>query len=454
MRSVKGWPIAEGSVRWAPVVRFLTTILRHPITRTVAVFQLGSVGAMFVQAVAGVVVARLVGPAEYGRYAIVMSMAAIGSVLLGAGAADAMAPVLTRAHHSGDDDGVRDAMLFLGKFVLATASVVLLVGLLMPTVAGHLYGDRMLGWYGLAVLTASALSTLLLTPTQVGLQVFGRIGSLSLLTFADQTVRQAFVVGLACAGLGVLGASYGHLFGAVIVLGLSGLFWRRLRAQWPLMPSIRSLWHEFPMDGRRHISSALWVLADRNLALLYSAAPIAISALYLTTVDVSYFKIALGWVTLALAVLSPISILLNTELARLQVQQPERLRLRFIQISLAAVACSTFVTVVAALIARPVFGVLYGSAYAHAAPLVAWLIPFGIVFGLGVALGPMWRAINRVRVSILINVIVLSVGTPLAVVALHQWGAMGAIGMVTGWYAASHIASFTYLVRALGRPSM
>ena len=42
-----------------------------------------------------------------------------------------MAPVLARAHHNGDDKGVREAFLFLGKFVLASSAVVLLLGLLM-----------------------------------------------------------------------------------------------------------------------------------------------------------------------------------------------------------------------------------------------------------------------------------------------------------------------------------
>lgn len=431
------------------MIAFIRRISEHPFIRGTVMFQLGSVGAMLVQAVAGVILARLLGPAEFGRYAIVMSMAAVGSVLLGAGAADAMAPVLTRAHHSGDDRGVRDALLFVGKFVLATACVVLLAGLAMPWVATHLYGDRMLGWYGLAVLAASAVSTLLLTPTQLGLQVAGRIGQLSLLTFADQTIRQAVVVGLAVAGLGVLGASYGHLFGAVVVMVLAGWFWERLRATWAAAPSLRALWHEFPQSGKHYIAPTLWVLADRNLAMLYGAAPIAVAGLFLTTTDVSYFKIALGWVTLALSVLTPVSVLLNTELARLQVQQPQRLRMQFVRITLGAIGLSTIVTLVAALIARPVFGLLYGVQYAAAVPLVYWLVPFGALFGLGIALGPMWRAINRVKVSIGINLVVLCVGSVLGAFALYSWGSLGAVAMVTGWYTVSHLTSFIYLMKVL-----
>jgi O-antigen/teichoic acid export membrane protein len=429
--------------------RFLTSLLNHRLVRGSLTFQIGSVGAMLVQAAAGVVLARVLGPEQFGRYAIVMSLAAVGSVLLGAGAADAMAPVLSRAHHGGDDKGVRDALLFLGKFVVATACIVLILGLALPAVAHRFYGDAMLGWFALAVLAASAVSTLLFTPTQLALQVYGRIGRLSALTFADQAVRQAIVVGLALSGLGVLGASYGHLFGAFIVFAVAAFFWHRLRHGWTLVPRITELLRTFPSDGRKYIAPTLWVLADRNLAMLYGAAPVAMAGLFLSTTDVSYFKIALGWVTLALSVLTPVSILLNTELARIQVVEPGLLRSRFVRITLAAVGFSTLVTFVAALIAEPVFGLLYGPEFRAAVPLVYWFIPFGALFGLGVALGPLWRAIDKVRISIVINLIVLGIGVPLGMLALKTLGTFGAVAMVTGWYTVAHAVSFAYLIRKL-----
>lgn len=425
--------------------------ISHRFFRANAIFQLGSVGAMLVQAVAGVVLARVLGPHEFGRFAIVMSMAAVGSVFLGTGAADALAPVLTRAHHQGDDAAVREALLFLGKFMLGTSLLVALLGFAMPSIARYLYGDQLLGWLGFMVLMASAVSTIALVPTQLGLQISGHIGSLSMLTFSDQTVRQAFVVALAMTGFGITGAASGHLLGAVVVFVLALLFWSGLRRSWSALPTFAAVWSHAPLNGRPFIAPTLWVLIDRNLAMLYGAAPIATAGLFLTTSDVSYFKIALGWVTLALSVLSPVSTLLNTELARIQVQQPHLLRLRFLQITGGAVGASTLVSAVAALIARPMFSLLYGAQYVAAVPLVYGLVPFGALFGLGVALGPMWRAMNQVRRSILINLCVLTAGIPLALLGLQHWGAIGAVAMVTVWYTASHSISFWYLLRVLGK---
>src|SRR3989304_54945 len=151
-----------------PVLEFIRKIVSRPFIRRSAVFQVGSIGAMLVQAAAGGVLARILGPEEYGRYAIVMSLAAIGAVFLGTGAADAMAPVLSRARHGNDDRGFRAAILFLGKFVLVTGILVALLGVfVMPQVGEHIYHDSALGRYAALVLTASAVSTLLFTPAQL-----------------------------------------------------------------------------------------------------------------------------------------------------------------------------------------------------------------------------------------------------------------------------------------------
>jgi len=430
----------------------LQNYLSHRFLRESMLLQVGSMGAMFVQAIAGVLLARILGPHEFGRLAIVMSLAAVGSVFLGAGAADAMAPVLSRARHSGNDGDVHDSFLFLGKFVTATALLVAMLGFLLPSIARYFYGDALLGWLAFVVLLASAVSTLIFVPTQLGLQVSGSIRKLSMLTFTDQASRQLLVLFFVFSGFGIAGAVAGHFIGALFVAGGAIFFWRRLRSAWGALPSVAQLWTKPSYRIQHYIRPTLWVLADRNLAMLYGAAPIAIAGLYLTTTDVSYFKIALGWVTLALSVLSPISILLNTELARIQLQTPQSLRNRFVQISFIAVVASTLLTLVAGMLARPLFGILYGGAYNGASALVYWFLPFGAVMGLGIALGPMWRALNRVKISIAINLSVLAVCTPLALVALQRWGSLGAIAMVTAWYALSHLVSFIYLAKVLRSP--
>ena len=61
----------------------------------------------------------------------------------------------------------------------------------------------------------------------------------------------------------------------------------------------------------------------------------------------------------------------------------------------------------------------------------------------------MWRAINKVRVSIMINLLVLGAGIPLGLLLIKMYGLWGAVMMVTIWFSISHMVSFGYLVREL-----
>ncbi|MDP2647652.1 MAG: hypothetical protein Q8P35_00170, partial [Candidatus Yanofskybacteria bacterium] len=71
----------------------------------------------------------------------------------------------------------------------------------------------------------------------------------------------------------------------------------------------------------------------------------------------------------------------------------------------------------------------------------------------GVGLGPMWRAVNKVKISILINVITLAAGIPIGFWLIKNYGIWGSVAMVTLWYSASHFASFFYLKRRLNQLS-
>jgi len=69
--------------------------------------------------------------------------------------------------------------------------------------------------------------------------------------------------------------------------------------------------------------------------------------------------------------------------------------------------------------------------------------------GIGVGLGPMWRAINKVRVSIIINLVTLIIGIPVGLFLIRSYGSWGTVAMVTAWFTASQVVSFIYLARFL-----
>jgi len=78
-------------------------------------------------------------------------------------------------------------------------------------------------------------------------------------------------------------------------------------------------------------------------------------------------------------------------------------------------------------------------------PYVRAFLIYGALFGIGVGLGPMWRAIQKVKVSILINTIVLIAGIPLSIFLMKHFGGWGAVFSVTLLVTISHLISFFYL---------
>jgi len=80
---------------------------------------------------------------------------------------------------------------------------------------------------------------------------------------------------------------------------------------------------------------------------------------------------------------------------------------------------------------------------------VSGLFVYGALFGIGVGLGPMWRAIGQVKISIIINLIILGLGIPLGLWLIKSYGLWGAVIMVTLWFSVSHLVSFFYLLRKL-----
>jgi O-antigen/teichoic acid export membrane protein len=414
------------------------------------ILQIGSLGGTLVQAAANVMLARWLGPSEYGSYAIAFSLAGIASIVLGAGAFDALAARMSRAWHQRDNREIDRLMLFLSSFVWVTALLGVMVGVLLPLIAEHLYGLASLGHSAVLLVCGAIVSTTVLSHLLLVAQVSDRISALSFITLLDQVVRFGLSLLFVRQGMGVAGACFGQFLGALVVAGICVPIWRRMCLRSQDIPHPASMFRlSFGVLRSELGLHTAWVMADRNLAMLYSALPVALMGMYALSTDVSYFKISFGYLSLALSVLGPISTLLNTELGKIPPADTSRLEREFIRATWLGIFVSCLVTLGALLVSRPVFALLYGGAYDEALPYVWGFIIHGGLFGIGVALGPMWRALERVKVSIVINVVTLGIGVPLGIIAMRTWHVWGGVAAVTLWYAISHIISYRFIRRAL-----
>lgn len=423
---------------------------QHSFVRRAVIFQVANGAGSVLQSVAGIVIARILQPELFGTYALAFSVASVASIVLATGIQDALVPVIARSHAQGSADDVRIGFGYWAKWIGISALFVAITVILLPFITAHLYGGAAIGGFAAVILVASFVSSSLLSIVQVAAQVTNRIMTLSLLTLADLITRYGAAVLFTLFGLGVLGASAGHLAGAILMTIIAWPVLTWLRRRDTLLPDVRSIiatTRTIPL--RLHLSQSLWVWVDRQFGMLYQALPVAMIGLAVPVTQVAFFKLAFGYLNTALALLGPLSVLLNTEFAKIQVTSPKRMRSSFVKISLGGALVATVLMAGAALVGYWVFVLLYGKVYLPSVPLVYGLVAYGIIFGLGIGLGPMWRVLGKVKISVAINTCVLVIGVPLGMVLIRSYGLWGGVGMVTLWYAVAHIVSFFYLLRAL-----
>lgn len=405
---------------------------------------------MVVQAVANIFLARLFGAQSFGLYAIAFSVASTASIVLGAGAVDALTPAATRAWHNEDYREMTGIAAYLLKFSFVAGLVALVVFLFLPFITGHIYHDRTIGHFAGSILLASLVSSLGISIVNLGLQLSGRYMRLSALTLADMCVRFAFSIMLVHFGWGVGGATVGQFMGALLIFLIVLVVWRDLHRASPVWPSLRttytSLW-VIPLRSR--LAPTLWVLGDKNLAMLFGSLPIAIAGSYLAAADVSYIKVALGYVTLALSVIGPVSVLLNVEFPKRMIEDNVGVRRMFLKSTAAGLLLTTSIMIGISLLASQVITALYGAEFIFSIPIVYSLFLYGATLGAGVALGPMWRALHRVRVSIFINAVTLLLGFPIGILLVQKYGGIGVSAMMTLWFLASQSVSFFWILKHL-----
>ncbi len=418
--------------------------------RNVATLQVGSFGGTLVQAVFGILIARLLQPELFGVYSLSIGLAALAGLLLGAGMQDAVGTLVGSAYAKNDREELQNALAFLLKITFYAGILTLIIFFFLPSLTEYFYSNSLIGWYAGIVLLAVFFSTSFNAVVQLSLQVAGKIKALALLVFGDQFLRSGLSLLLIFVGLGVFGGVSGQLVGSIGVFIFSILMWRKLRKVYSIFPSLTELFNRTKsVSVFKYFGFSFWVAVDRNMGNLYMALPVVLTGIYVSTGEVSFFKLAFGYLNIALSLLGPISVLLNMEFPKIQVEDSRQLRNNFIKISVFGLVISIVLTLAAILVSPLAFRILYGESFLPSVSYVFGLAAYGALYGIGVGLGPMWRAINKVKVSILINIIILGGGIPLGLWLIKHYGLWGSVVMVTLWFTISHLISFIYLMKKL-----
>ena len=422
--------------------------------RAAGVLQVGSLGLSAIGFLASLLLARTLGPADYGAYSLVVSIATTIGLLRRLGQDYAATTHLADGYAAGDRRGVRDALQFYVCLSVLTSVVVLPVGILLaPWIGDQLFGDRRLG----ALLQLSLVQGfwgVVPGATVIALQASRRLGALVRFETVTAGLGHLLPVALAVAGLGVFGVFYGQVAASLIALGIAILVYARLSRRDALLPRMTRLLADVARPGiplLRQTRFGLSIALDKNLVSLYTLAPILLLGLFAPEAEVGLLRVAAAYMAIPAVLLSPISRLLMVDLPGLRVRAPDRVRPFFVRVTLLGGLVSALLAVPFALAAWLALPLLYGPDYAAASTLTAALLLDAATLGLGIAAGPIFRTYDRTDLPIRASLAILLVGLPAAWLAVQAAGALGAALAYAGMLLVSRLVSYVQCLRIIPR---
>jgi O-antigen/teichoic acid export membrane protein len=437
------------------VIRAIERAVRErPFVRAVAALQSGSLLLTGVGFVSSVALARILGPAGYGLYSWTMSTGTTIGLLRRLGQDYCATTRVAEGSAVGDVARVRSGLAFYVCVSVWTSIVVLPLAMFAAWWLGAVdpaWTERSLL---LMLYLVSGFWAVLAGVTVIALQGTRRVGGLVRFESLTSIAAALVPVAMAVAGFGVVGVFYGQVAASLVVAGVGVVAYARLVRSDPLLPPIGELARRTvrpALDMWRDLRFGLGAAMDKNLASLFSLAPVAILGVVSAEEHVGQLRAALGFMAIPTVLLSPVSRLLMVDVPRLRLTDPGGVAPYFARITRLGLLASVGISAPFAMLAGIGIPVIYGEGYSSAALIAPVLLLDVATVGLGLAAGPIFRAYDRTDLPVWGNSVILLIGVPVGVVLIARWDAWGAALALAIMTVASRLVAYvqcSWLVRA------
>lgn len=373
-----------------------------------------------------IVLARLLGPAEFGLFAFALLIVNLFDYVkdLGVGAA------LVQSRRDWGRIAPTGLLLSVGFGVTAGGLLAATAGF-TASLLGHPDLTPLIRVLAIG-LTISALSAIPAARLRRNIDFRGRL----MPEFSGALTKTVLTIALAAAGHGVWSLVYGQLAGVVVT---TTLYWVVARTS----PRI-----EFDAgEARELIRFGLPVTAVTLLAFaIYNVDYLAIGT-RLGDTELGLYTLAYRLPELlVLNLCIVISEVLFSSLSRLQHDRAALAR-HYVQALTAVVALTAPIGIGLAVAADPLVGTLYGPDYADAVPMLAIIAIYTVVYSASFHSGDVYKAIGRPGILTAIN------AAKLAVLVVPIWWAAGhsavAVALVLLGVECVHFVARMWIVRGV-----
>lgn len=428
----------------------LKKVLFHSFSRDVAILQAGTIFNTAIAFLTSLIFARLLGPEGYGFYGLVFALAGIINIFQEFGIGQGTINLLARAYAQKNGEEVKKILAAFTKISAAAALTVGILGtILAPSIGGIFYRDWDLGKLAAIVVAATAL-TYFFPLSAITLQVARKIKVLAILESLNKILMSGFPVIFLLGGFGVFGIVSGQFAAMILMSALGVLVYAGLASGGSLWPRFSEFWR---LRLRiEYLKSFFWfgfaIALNKNFIKLAQTVPILLVGYFLATDSaLGFYKIALGYMSLPVVLLGPVSRLLNVQFPRTEIAGREKLMRRFWQVTLLSALLST-VMVLPLLLAGPfLVRLFYGPEFDPSVKMIYPLAFYPIFMSLGVGLGPLFRTMNRMRAAVKIQAMSVLFLIPSAHYLIGHYHIRGLILTTLIFSLFPTLASFAYFSR-------
>lgn len=385
--------------------KFIRDFIKISFVKDVGILQVER-GAYIILGIANsVVLARILGPESYGLYGLMFAFVGLINILMGWGGYSATLTILTQAYTKKDKQEVLNILsYFMIITLLAIAAVGLAAVILAPILTQILYHNSQVGVWSRLILISGFVAIIHDLLTSV-LQSIREIKKLAALEVGNKFAYVALPIAFVLLGWRLNGVAWGYLIAAVIFLIISAIMYSWTAKANTLLPSLKQIFLNIRhLKIKKYFTFSFLIAINKNLGSAIALLPVIFLGMFAAPQDVGFFKIASAYVSIPTIFLSPISRILDVQLPKSKIYGSEILKNHFLKTALYS-GLITLVLIIPFIVLAPfLVKIFYGPQYIPSIKLIYYLAVTVIVSGYALGLGALYRAIDRVTVSIILSI--------------------------------------------------
>jgi len=419
--------------------------------RDLMVMQTGSFFSTSLSAIASIVYARVLGVESYAVYALIFAFVGLCGIFMNVGAGMTVLTLMSEAYAKKDREEIKNLggyFFHVGLLIFMVIGISLLV--IAPAITGWFYHRSDIGQLTRVIILANGLNIVWNFYTIV-LQVIRRIKRLTVIENVNSVVTFIFNVLVVIVGYGVAGIVWAYLISSILFFIYAILAYWRLEKQESLLPPISQML--FAWNQNRFVyyfKFGFLIAIDKNIGSLYSTIPIFLLGRFNISY-VAYLKVASSFAQIPLMLIGPVSRLLMVQLPQSKIYSYVILKRDYIRSTVGSVLICLVLAVPLAIIAPYLITLVYGDNFLPAVYL-SWPMLAGTVFvAFGVGDGPIYRTLHILKKAILINSLVIIIGTIVIYSFIRYLPTYWSIFPIAAFLPTASVLTFSYAFFRINR---